>query len=194
VTNDPPVLAGWRLHRPWQPISKPALLAWLAFYTLFLVYALLDTDGFLFIDQVNLIVHEGGHLLFGWFGRTPGLWGGTLLELIVPAALAVHFAMQRQPAGTAFAAFFFFENFLYISVYMADARAQVLPLVTVGDPEFGGHDWFRIFAQLGLLRHDRAIAAAVRSGGWLGMLGTMAWLAYRFRSSEESASQNACRW
>ena len=174
----------------WQPVSKPALIAWLAFYGLFLIYALRDTDGFLFIDQVNLIVHESGHLLFGWVGRTLGLWGGTLMELTVPAALAIYFALHRQTAGTAFAAFFFFENFLYISVYMADARAQVLPLVTVGDPEMGGHDWFNIFAPLGLLRYDRSIAAVVRAVGWLGMLGTIGWLVFRFRRLADSSRQN----
>jgi len=187
VTNEPPVQQGWRLHTEWQPISKPALIAWTACYGLFLLYAWRDRDGFLFIDQVNLIVHEGGHLLFGWFGRTMGLWGGTLMELIVPAALAVYFALHRQTAATAFAAFFFFENFLYISVYMADARAQALPLVTVGDPEMGGHDWFQILAQLGLLRSDRSIAAVVHGAGWLGMLGTVGWLFYRFRRSAAGA-------
>jgi hypothetical protein len=185
VSNPSPLQPGWRFHHDWQPVSKPALIAWMVFYGLFLLHAWRDADGFLFIDQVNLIVHEGGHLLFGWFGRTLGLWGGTLLELIVPAALTAYFALHRQTAATAFAAFFFFENFLYISVYMADARAQALPLVTVGDPEMGGHDWFQIFAQLGLLRHDRSIAAVIRVVGWLGMLGTMGWLFWRFRHSEE---------
>ena len=160
----------------WQPVSKAALAGWLVFYNLFLLHAATDKDGFLLMDSANLIVHEAGHLLFGWLGRTPGLWGGTLLELLVPAALAAHFAWDRKTTGVAFAAFFFFENFLYISVYMADARAQVLPLVMVGDPEMGGHDWFRIFSQLGLLQQDRTIAAAVKVVGWLGMLGTAAGL------------------
>jgi hypothetical protein len=183
VPNDSAVQAGWRITRDWQPVSKPALIAWLAFYGLFLLYALWDTDGFLFIDQVNLIVHESGHLLFSWLGQTMGLWGGTLMELIVPAALAIYFAQHRQTTAAAFAAFFFFENFLYIAVYMADARAQVLPLVTVGDPEMGGHDWFQIFSQLGLLRSDRSIAAVVDAIGWLGMLGTMGWLVGRYKRS-----------
>jgi hypothetical protein len=155
-----------------------ALAAWLVFYGLVLAHAATDADGFLFIDRVNLIVHEAGHLLFGWFGRTLGLWGGTLLELLVPAALAIYFALQRQTTGTAFAAFFFFENFLYISVYIADARAQVLPLVTVGDPDMGSHDWLLILSQLGLLHRDLAIARAVRLLGWLGMLAAMGWMAW----------------
>src|SRR3972149_2463730 len=105
------------LATDWRPVSKFALGAWLVFYGLFLWHAAADRDGFLLMDHVNLIVHEAGHLLFGWFGATLGLWGGTLLELLVPLALVVYFAWQRHASGTAFAAFFFFENFLYIATY-----------------------------------------------------------------------------
>ena len=167
----------------WKPVSRRALIAWLVFYGLFLLYALHARGGFLLIDQVNLIVHEGGHLLFGWLGSTLGLWGGTLLELLVPFALATYFAFQRHTPGAAFAAFFFFENFLYIGTYMADARSQGLPLVTVGDGEGGGHDWFNIFSSLGLLEYDRTLGGSVRILGWLGMLGTVGWLIVRARRS-----------
>ena len=173
----------------WNPVSRPVLTGWLAFYGLFLLYAMGNRTGFLFIDHANLVVHEAGHLLFGWFGSTLGLWGGTLFELIVPAALTIYFAFHRQTTGAAFAAFFFFENFLYIATYMADARAQVLPLVTVGDSDLAEHDWFRIFSQLGLLQHDRQIAAAVRVLGWLGMFVTVVWLANRAWQPADARSE-----
>jgi hypothetical protein len=172
------------LQEDWEPVSKSALIAWLVFYGLFLLYALHAHGGFLLIDNVNLIVHEGGHLLFGWLGSTLGLWGGTLLELLVPLALAVYFTFQRHTAAAAFTAFFFFENFLYIATYMADARSQGLPLVTVGDADAGGHDWFRIFSSLGLLQYDRAIGGMTRLLGWLGMLGTVGWLVWRARPAQ----------
>ena len=176
------------LAEDWQPVSKPALVGWLIFYGLFLAYAATSQDGFLIIDNVNLIVHESGHLLFGWLGPVMGLWGGTLMELLVPLLLCLYFVFSRQTAGAAFAAFFFFENFLYISVYMADARAQELPLVTVGDPDAGGHDWFNIFSSLGLLEKDTAIAGIVKALGWLGMLAMVGWLAYRASSRRDAAS------
>ena len=171
------------LEEEWQPVSKAALAGWLVFYGLFLLHALADDDGFLLIDHVNLIVHEAGHLLFGWLGATLGLWGGTLLELLVPLGLAAYFAFHRQTTGAAFAAFFFFENFLYIATYMADARAQMLPLVTVGDPSLGGHDWFQIVSRLGILPHDTLIAGWTRALGWVGMLASVAWLVKRARVS-----------
>jgi len=163
----------------WRPISRWAVGAWLAFYAAFLVYAFRAHGGFLFIDSANLVVHEGGHLLFGWFGQTIGLWGGTILQWMVPLLLAMYFFHQRQPAAFVFCAFFFFENWLYTATYMADARAMALPLVTVGDPEFAEHDWHTIFSSLGVLDYDTTIAAAVRLLGWCGMLGCMGWLAGR---------------
>jgi len=166
------------LEEPWHPVSRPELIGWLAFYALFLLNALLDTDGYLFIDHVNLIIHEAGHLLFSYLGRTLMVWGGTLFQLFVPAALAAAFLLRRQLPGAAFAAFFFFENFLYIATYMGDARAQAIPLVSVGGGE-AEHDWFFILSQLGLVQYDTTLAFLTRALGWLGMLGVMAWFSYR---------------
>ncbi len=165
--------------RPWKPIARPAVIAWLVFYAAFMLYAFSAHGAFLFIDSANLVVHEGGHNLFGWFGPTLGLWGGTLLQWLVPFLLAAFFFKERQIAGFVFCAFFFFENWLYTATYMADARDQALPLVTTGDPDFVEHDWYAIFSSLGLLNHDTQIAAVVRLLGWCGMLAVTAWLAKR---------------
>ncbi|MGA3088462.1 MAG: hypothetical protein ABSD75_07600 [Terriglobales bacterium] len=169
------------LDDPWKPVSRRALVAWLIFYAAFLAYAFSAHGGFLFIDNANLVVHEGGHNLFGWFGATLGLWGGTLLQWLVPFLLAAYFFSERQTTAFVFCLFFFFENWLYTATYMADARAQALALVTTGDPDFVEHDFHTIFSSLGVLDHDTQIAAAVRLLGWCGMLATMGWLAARSR-------------
>jgi len=166
-------------NQPWKPVSHLGRAAWLVFYVAFLAYAFSAHGGFLFIDTANLIVHEGGHNLFGWFGSTIGLWGGTLLQWLVPFLLAVYFFTQRETAGFVFCMFFFFENWLYTATYMADARPQELPLVTTGDPDFVEHDFHTIFSSLGVLNHDAQIAAVVRVLGWLGMLACITWLVLR---------------
>lgn len=176
------------LDEPWKPVSRPALIAWLAFYLGFLAYAFSAHGGFLFIDSVNLVVHEGGHNLFGWFGPTLGLWGGTLLQWLVPLLLAAYFFSHRQTIGFVFCLFFFFENWLYTATYMADARAQMLPLVTTGDPDFVEHDFHAIFSSLGVLNYDTTIAGFVRAFGCCGMLGCVAWLAWRARSGDTVAT------
>jgi hypothetical protein len=169
----------------WKPVSRGALIAWLVAYTLFLVYAARDTEGFLALDHVNLVFHEAGHMFFSWFGRTIMILGGTLGELIVPAAVALYFGLRGETAGVAFAAFWFFENFLYIGTYMADARALELPLVGMGDTL--DHDWNLLFSQWGVLMHDRTIGSLTRDVGWCGMLAAMAWLAWmHFRTSDST--------
>jgi hypothetical protein len=169
------------LEEDWHPVSKPARWGWLVLYAIFLLYTFSNRSGYLVIDYVFLPIHEGGHLLFRWFGETLMVMGGTLLQLGVPLALAVYFVFQRQILGTAFAAFFFFENFLNVGTYMADSRAQALQYVTVGNAEYAEHDWAYLFIKLGVLEHDVTIGHAVRVLGWLGMLGVVAWLWWRSR-------------
>jgi hypothetical protein len=175
------------LQEPWKLMSRAAVIAWLVFYGGFLAYALAQHGGFLFIDSANLVVHEGGHNLFGWFGPTLGLWGGTLLQWLVPFLLAAYFFTQRQTSGFVFCLFFFFENWLYTATYMADARAQELPLVTTGDPDFVEHDFHAIFSSLGVLDYDTKIGLVVRILGWCGMLVCVAWLAWRLRAAGSEA-------
>jgi hypothetical protein len=183
-------LVEWsRAREEWRPLPRWAMVAWLTFYLVFLAYAFRMRGGFLFIDSANLVVHEAGHLLFGWFGKTLGLWGGTILQWLVPLLLSAYFFRERQPAGFVFCLFFFFENWLYTATYMADARAMALPLVTVGDPEFVEHDWNTIFSSLGLLRYDTLVAAIVRWLGWAGMLACVGWLAGRGRDLQSSRAK-----
>ncbi len=173
-------IADWTgAEEDWRPLSRLALGAWLAFYGFFLLYAFRMHGAFLFIDLANLVVHEGGHLLFGWLGPTCMIWGGTILQWSVPLLLAAYFFTQRQTTAFAFCLFFFFENWLYTATYMADARAMVLPLVTAGDSDFVEHDWHTIFSSLGVLQYDTSIAGFVRTLGWLGMLAAVTWLARR---------------
>lgn len=178
------------LDEPWKPVSRPALATWCTFYFAFLVYAWRAHGGGLVIDMANLVVHEGGHNLFGWFGPTLGLWGGTLLQWLVPFLLAVYFFKERETAGFVFCTFFFFENWLYTATYMADARAQVLPLVTTGDPEFVEHDWFKIFSSMGVLNYDTTIAGVVRFLGWIGMIAVVVWFALRWKEANAGAYAN----
>lgn len=181
------------LRENWEPVSKPVRVGWLAFYVIFLLYAIADRSGYLLIDYVFVPIHEGGHLLFSYFGHTLMVAGGTLLQLGVPLMLAAYFAFRRQATGVAFCSFFFFENFLGIATYMADARTQELPLLTVGDPEFVEHDWFTMFSQWGVLQHDTQIAAVVRALGWLGMIAVVIWLWWRTKAPAHPAGPHVLR-
>jgi hypothetical protein len=176
-TEKLPVLE--RLEDSWRPTPRAAFVVACVFYALFLFQAARGAGPFLMIDLVFVPIHEGGHLLFRFFGEFLAVAGGTLLQLGVPFMLATYFAFQRHVQGTAFCAFFFFEQFLPIATYMADARAQELPLLTVGDADYVIHDWNYLFGKLGVLEHDTQIAWAMRMVGWAGMLATTGWMVYR---------------
>lgn len=172
---------GWR----WQPISTAGLIALLAASGWLLLLLKIDDDGFIqIVDSFNLVVHEFGHPFFGTFGESAGLWGGTIAQLLLPLIIMGVFWYQRSALSMCFAGVWFFENFLNVARYMADARAQELPLVGGGE-----HDWTNILSRHGLLESDTAIASVVRTIGWIGMIAFMVLavvLWYRQREEAES--------
>ncbi len=119
------------------------------------------------LDRVNLIAHEAGHLLLSWFGEFIQMIGGTLGQLSIPLAFAVYFYLRREFFSSAVALFWTGQNFFGISVYIKDAHAMVLPLVSVGGGEDTIHDWNYILSRLGLLRWDHILGGIAF---WTGAL------------------------
>ena len=154
----------------WKPLTKAGLIAGLVLAAGFWIYALRDEDGFLFLDYVNLPFHEFGHFFFGIFGETIGIWGGTIMQLVIPLGIFVNFLLRKEIGGTALSAFWVGENLLNIAVYIADARNMDLPLVCGGE-----HDWNIILGKLGMLNSDTMIGAAVKTSGWLIMISAVLW-------------------
>ncbi|MCX5796061.1 MAG: hypothetical protein NTY77_11250 [Elusimicrobia bacterium] len=148
---DPEGKAFWRLR--FGPLQLAALGAAAA-----ALYSAREPLGrALFImTWFDLVVHEAGHPVFGLLGsRWLGFAGGTLLQLLMPLLFYFSFLRQRQPKSADFCIFWFATNFLGIGPYMADARAQVLPLIGGGE-----HDWTYLLGSLGLLRCDARLGAA----------------------------------
>ena len=168
----------WKRVPTWQIVVTSLSFGWL-FYLL-----KRDGDGFLFmLDHANLVFHEAGHVIFGILGSTLGLYGGTIGQAVIPAIIGMSFWAQRETVGCAVAGLWFFQNFLNIARYMADARAQLLPLVGGGD-----HDWTNIFSRWGVLSSDTIIASVVHFAGWFGMLAVWGWLVWRWGSAESDPS------
>jgi hypothetical protein len=179
-------------RQPWKPVATPAVFIAALIYTWFLLFAFTHSGDMFFIDNVNLPIHEGGHIIFGMFGwEELMVWGGTIMQLLVPFLLAAGFAYRREISGTAFCAFMFFENFLNVATYMADARELDLPLVTTGPADYVEHDWAHILGHLGLLRYDTLFASWLRAAAYFGMVATIGWLMCRWwvgRSQQTKAA------
>ena len=121
------------------------------------------------IAGINLAIHEGGHLFFMWFGNDfLTVAGGTFLQCVCPIVTGIMFYKQRDFFAISVACFWLGTNFAHIAPYAADARAQMLPLVSPfqGAP---GHDWNYLLGTLGLLGQDRVIGGAFQVAGVLTM-------------------------
>jgi hypothetical protein len=180
----------------WQPVSTPAMAILSAGFAV-MVY-LLATKNLMgsgstilyLTHNVNLVFHEAGHWIFGIFGnRTLTIFGGSLNQVLIPAIVVASFWAKRDAVGFAFGLFWCFENLLDVAVYMADARALVLPLI--GGLGEDAHDWRNLFFHFGLIDQDTAIAAKTRFIGWVGMIAAWVWLLWRWSSDQKPSSDSA---
>lgn len=116
----------------------------------------------MFLHGVNLIFHEAGHVIFALFGQFLHILGGSLLQILVPAGIAVYFWWTRQCYASAIALGWMGQNFWDVSIYIKDAQARDLPLL-------GGeavlHDWHFLLLDLGLLPRDQLVGS---TAFWIG--------------------------
>jgi hypothetical protein len=147
----------------WWP--RALLLAYLAYagwrhYT--------DPEYGSIFSGITLAIHELGHVVFGPFGEWLGVAGGSITQLAAPVAVALILLRQRDYFGVAVGGAWLSMSLSNLAVYVADARAEALPLYSLGggDPV---HDWNYLLGSLHLLPHDTAIAGAIRAAALLAL-------------------------
>src|SRR5512141_1176356 len=139
----------------------------------------LTPDRFHWPDVLDLPIHETGHIVFGWGGEVLTSLGGTLFQLIIPLAFVIYFWRRKDRHAASVALWWVGQNCFNIARYVADARAQGLPLVGGGE-----HDWAFLLATWRLLPHDQTIAYDVRGLGWL-LFAIAAWLGWLSLARQE---------
>lgn len=160
----------------WNKISGAKLTGFLLGLAAFFFLLFACEPGFVFgLDHANLLFHEAGHPLIGIFSSRLETYGGTIGQLTFPVLLALSFWRKREALACAASVIWFFENFLNIARYMADARELQLPLVGGGD-----HDWNTILTRWDILQYDLDIAHALRVIAWIGMTLPVLWVAWRW--------------
>ena len=131
-----------------------------------------------FMHMVNLPIHEAGHIIFSPLGWFMGVLGGTLLQIIFPLAFVITFLTKyRNEFGSAVTLWWLAQNFMDISPYIDDARAQKLLLLggVTGRDAPGYHDWNNILSHLGWLQHDHLIARISYDVGRILMVSMFVW-------------------
>lgn len=118
------------------------------------VYWILNRGEYGLIDNVDLVIHEAGHLFFMFFGKFIYTLGGTLMQIIIPSLIAYTFLRNNYRTGVQVGLLWLGQNFINISVYAADAQARKLPLLG-GNKVY--HDWHYLLGELGILEYDFAV-------------------------------------
>ncbi|HET9066457.1 MAG TPA: hypothetical protein VFN22_11610 [Gemmatimonadales bacterium] len=139
-------------------------------------------------DYINLPVHETGHLVFNWGGEVVTALGGTILQLLMPATFAVAFHRRADRLGTGLMIWWAGESAINVARYVADARAQLLPLVGGGE-----HDWTFLLTTWNVIDQEQEIAVAIRTlGAALMILGTW-WVVGRTPSARLDSPASSAR-
>ena len=115
-----------------------------------------------FLDNVNLIIHEAGHVIFSPFGTFIYILGGSLFQILVPIIFAFYFYLRQQYFSASLVLFWVGQNFINVSVYASDAIAMQLPLLG-GDSS--GHDWNNLLTMSGLLKYTNTIGTSIFAVG-----------------------------
>lgn len=130
------------------------------------------------LHGVNLIFHEAGHFIFRPFGHFMTIFGGSLLQILMPLIVMLVFLLkERNTFGAAVGLWWTGQNFMDVAPYINDARAGQIPLLGGGNgtDRPGMHDWHNLLSGAGMLELDHAIAAFVNGTGILLMLLSLLW-------------------
>jgi len=126
------------------------------------------------LDGANFVFHEAGHVLFLLLGQVLHVLGGSLTQVAIPLACTLSFWWRRRYAAAAATLFWTGESVTHVAIYIADARAMILPL-------HGGpgviHDWNYLLARAGLVEWARGLGQVVGGLGLVLILGALGLLA-----------------
>jgi len=161
-------------------VAFGALLAWLTWH------AFRDELGYIpLLSDIDLAIHEFGHMLFMPFGiqflgSTMTILGGSLTQVAFPLIFFGYFVRKQEDGRRRdlFAAMVCLWwsgiNLLSVAIYCADSRAGQLMLIdgSTGQ-ESDGHDWNNLLTRWGLLEHDTAIARWMRAIAFVVCIGSI---------------------
>lgn len=132
-----------------------------------------------FLDNVDLPIHETGHLIFRLFGEFIGIAGGSLFQVMFPLVFVGYFVWQRSFYSAAIVMFWVGQSILNVWVYASDAIVMQLVLTSgLTGSEGSFHDWNYMLGRLGLLGSTKTVAGIIRLTGTLTIIAASAAAVY----------------
>ena len=150
-------------------IPKLIFAVLLSVYFLWIAYDPMQGS---FLDNVDLPIHETGHLLFRVLGKFMMIAGGSLFQVIFPAVFVGYFLLwQKSYYSAAIVLFWVGQSILNVWVYAADAIVMQLVLTSgFTGTEGSFHDWNYLLTALGLIEYTKGVAKIIRFAGTLTII------------------------
>ena len=133
------------------------------------------------MHNVNLAFHEAGHMLFMFLGNFMMVLGGSLMQLIIPAAVMTAFLFKHENAfGGAVGLWWLGQSAMDLAPYVYDARSGQLLLIGgfIGQERPGAHDWTNLLGRLGMLDYAHALGTFTNFVGMTVMILALTWAGY----------------
>ena len=147
---------------------KVALVVLVAIY--FFGYWRTYTDWH-FIDSVDLVIHEAGHVVLMPLGDFMHVAGGSIFQVVIPLVFILYFYLRGRALDGSLLMYWLGVNLLNISIYAGDALKMQLPLLG-GDGTI--HDWNYMLVNAGLLHYTDAISGAIYLAGFAVLVAAAA--------------------
>jgi hypothetical protein len=161
-----------------SPAPRAVLLAYLAYAGCEHVKSGIGGEYCSWFAGITLAFHELGHLVFLPTGRTWMLLGGSIFQLLVPAAAGLYLLFKQHDwFGVSVCGVWLSTSLFELATYIDDANRLNLPLVGLGDDVL--HDWETLLTQWHLLNQAQLIAAATHAlaiAVWAASMMFGAWL------------------
>ena len=123
------------------------------------------------LDWFDLGVHEAGHMVAMAFPDLAMFLAGSVAQVLFPLVMAAYFGIRRRDAAAGgFCLAWAGTSAWDVSVYIADAPIQALPLVGGGT-----HDWAWILGRFDAIDRAGSIAGFTESLGALMVVAGIGW-------------------
>ena len=129
------------------------------------------------LDNINLIFHEAGHIIFMPFGNFLHAFGGTLLQCLIPLLIMGQFLRQKNNFSASVGLWWFAQNLFDLAPYIYDAWDLKLNLLggITGKDNPDVHDWYALLTMTDSLRYHGEIANFVVLMGKFFFLCSFLW-------------------
>lgn len=126
-------------------------------------------------------IHEAAHIVLMFMPPVFTAAAGSLSEIAFTGLITYAAVRAKAYFAMVFCMVWMMLAMTSAGNYMADSRAQQMPLI--GPGENPQHDWHFVFSQLGWLDYDTIIGTTVKIGGdVIGLIGLLIGLYFIVRS------------